>query len=289
MGYNFPVKTHLRGSSPIAVAAALSVAILIAALGSNIGQRVQEKRSHVMREAREPAAAQEYIELEDTDTDGKPDWQEELLGSGIIAGVYTSTSSQSDPLTNISGAIMESVMDGYMSLKESGAYTPEKGEQLGETIARNIRAPETFKPYTLDDLSITLASSKQDVLDYRVHMQEALAPTVDPNAEPEFELYARYAATGDASWLEKLSRVAEKYRTAEKNTRAVAVPSSAAAVHVRVVNAIGNYAETLERLVRFANDPIASMALLRTYNEAEREYILAFDVLADFYVENAGN
>jgi hypothetical protein len=109
---------------------------------------------------------------------------------------------------------------------------------------------------------------------------------VDLSAEPEFSLYARYIATNDSTWLEGLSATAARYRTAESAALEVEVPMSAKEAHLRAVNALGKYTETLERLVRFANDPIASLALLRTYNEDEREFLLAFDALAKFYVAN---
>jgi hypothetical protein len=58
---------------------------------------------------------------------------------------------------------------------------------------------------------------------------------------------------------------------------------------LRVTNAIGGFAENLERMVRFAKDPLATMALLRTYNEREREFDLAFDALVKYYARTIGD
>jgi len=43
----------------------------------------------------------------------------------------------------------------------------------------------------------------------------------------------------------------------------------------------------VERLVLFADKPLASLALLRTYNDVEREMLMAFDALAQYYVRKS--
>ena len=40
-------------------------------------------------------------------------------------------------------------------------------------------------------------------------------------------------------------------------------------------------------LIRYADDPLATLATLRTYNEAEREMLYAFDALASYYVRKS--
>lgn len=236
---------------------------------------------------RAPAERQEYVPLSDADGNGTPDWQDELARGGIgsLASSSGSFSTSSDPLSAMGSALTESLIGGYLSLKEADSYTPERGELLASTIASNLRAPTIFVPHTRTELVIDTDTSQVRILEYRADMREALAPMVDIEAEPEFSLFARFIQTGDILWLEKLSEVAVRYRQAENSALAVEIPVSATESHLRVVNALGKYTETLERLVRFANDPLALMALLRTYNEAEREMFLAFDALAKFYVQ----
>lgn len=280
-----------RGASSIATTAALSVAILIAAVGSYIGETISAREASARTESRAPAERQEYVPLSDADGNGTPDWQDELLQGGITARIggvngssSTSTLAAEDPASSIGSKMIGSLVAGYVSLKEDNAYTPERGANLAETIATNVRAPGISIVHTSDELTLTNRVSQGDILGYRGKMREATGPIVDLDAEPEFTLFARFITTGEASWLTKLSDVARKYRVTETNLLAVAVPQTAAEQHLRVVNAVGRFAETLERLVRFANDPLALMALLRTYNEAEREMFLAFDALAKFYV-----
>ncbi len=272
-----------RGASPIAVAAALSVAMLIAALGSELGERMRTKP---VPETPTPSEAREYVPIADADKDGIADWQEELLGETASSTGTSSPSAPTDPVENFGGAVMQSLVSGYLSLKEHNQYTPERGELLAERLATQIKAPVIFVPHTESELTLVVDTGEAQLLRYRSDMRAALAPMVDLSAEPEFSLYARYIATNDTAWLDQLSETAARYRTAESAVLKVEVPMSAKDVHLRAVNALGKYTETLERLVRFANDPIASLALLRTYNEDEREFLLAFDALAKFYVAN---
>jgi hypothetical protein len=281
-----------RGASSIATTAALSVAIFIAASGAYIGDIMRAKYVSAEQAARKPVERQEYQRLEDADGNGTPDWQDELLQSGVAFSTTTASTTlslETDPVASIGSALIRSLVSGYTSLKQYDSYTPERGEKLASTLATSFKAPDTTKQHTRTELSIDEEGSLQRMQQYRTDMQIALADIVDLDAEPEFATFARFIQTGDPRWLDKLSESTRKYRIAEASLLKVNVPASAVDVHLRAVNAVAFFAETLERLVRFANDPLATMALLRTYNESEREFLLAFDALAKFYVEKIGN
>lgn len=278
-----------RGASPIAITAALSLAVLIAVAGSYLGALVQQPL-HTTTQEREPAQQQQYVAIEDRDGNGAPDWQDELARTGFdIATTSVPEEMNDDPVAAMGTRLLSSLFSGFSSLQQLDAYTPAQGDELVNTLAANFKAPGVTILHTSDELSVIEASSQERILQYRADMRLAMAHLVDLGAEPDFSLFARFIQTNDPQWLEELSKVAQKYRLAEQNLLGVAVPVGAADVHLRAVNAIAVYAQTLERLVRFANDPLASMALLRTYNESEREYLLAFDALAKFYVDEVGS
>jgi hypothetical protein len=278
-----------RGISPIATTAALSVALLIAATGSYIGNQARSSGSI----APAPGATEQVrnTSIEDTNKNGIPDWQDELMRSGMgFSTTSASTTPSDDPAVILGISLINSLASGYSSMKEYNAYSPEQAEKLATTLAMNFKAPDTAATHTLDELTIDPDISTTRILKYRSDMRVALSGLVDLEAEPEFSLFARFIQTNDPKWLAELSSAAERYREAEVNLMKVAVPDTAAYIHLRAANATGTYAQTLERLVRFAKDPLATMALLRTYNDSEREYLLAFDALAKFYAENtSGN
>ncbi len=273
--------------------AALSVAILIAAVGMQLG-KVFMKPAPIGSTALDPATPRAYLAIEDADGNGKPDWQDDLMRTGLIATSSATTSptettaTSTDPLSGIGQALAQALVGGYLSLTEYDAYTPDRGEQLANTIADNFRAPVIFVPHTIDELTLDPNTSSSRAIQYRADMRTALAPLVS-DEEYELTLYAAYVQTNDTTWLDRLAQAAERYRTAEKNILAMRIPQDAAPEHVRIANALGAYAETLDRMVSFAKDPLASMALLTTYNEKERDVDLAFDALVKYYARTIGD
>jgi hypothetical protein len=281
-----------RGYSPILVTAALSVALFVSAAGMQLGKTFA-KPLPLDPATLDPVEMPSYLAIDDTDSNGTPDWQDELTRAGITTPVVDASStalaaSSSDPLSGIGQALAQALIGGYLSLAQYDAYTPERGEQLANTIADNFKAPVTFVPHTTDELLLDSDTSTDRALQYRADMRVALEPLIT-DEEYELTLFAGYIESGDRSWLDRLSKAAINYRAAETNLLGVRLPQDAAPEHLRVMNAIGGFAETLERMVRFAHDPLANMALLRTYNEKEREFDLAFDVLVKYYARKVGN
>ena len=287
--YTFKVRREfMRGYSPILISAALSVAVLIVAIGMHLGTTFSTTPT-IVRADLVPVELPSYVPTEDADANGTPDWQDELARAGIsLAPSLVATTSPSDPLSTIGADIAQILYGGYLSLKQYGEYSPSRGEQLGTTVASNLRAPIIFTPHVAQELSLDTDTSKERVLTYRSHMRDATASMITDEG-PEFELFARYLSTKDASWLGKLQIAAARYREAEAAMLALTIPKDAAPEHLRVINAVGGYASTLERLSVFGDDALASAALLRTYNEAEQELLMSFDMLAQYYVRKITN
>lgn len=270
----------MRGTSPILVTAALSVAGLIVATGVYFGNR-SNGAPYVTAPLLEPVEPRSYLAIKDADGNGKPDWQDELLATGIP--VATSTESEpEDPLVRMADSVAGALYGGYLSLKQYGSYTPAQGNELALTVAANVRAPLIAAPATVADVTMR-ANTPDAPLAYRADMRGALAPLVT-DEPPELEYFAEYITTKDVAWLAKLESAAEKYRQARTNVLAVAVPEEAVPEHLRAINALSAYAETLERLGQFGKDTFASVALLKTLNESEAEMLAAFDALAHYYV-----
>lgn len=291
MGYNNCVETgYSRGASSIVITAALSIAVLIAVIGKYVGNTIAARSAHIDPLSLEYAEMPTYIAIEDADENGIPDWQDELTASGLLASSTSSASdaTSTDPLFAMAENVAQALYGGYLSLKQSGSYTPERGEELGARIAAEIRAPQLFLPHTVHELTIDEDVSEKNVLHYRANLRVALAPMVTDDA-PEFEYFARYLQTKDASWLERLAEAAARYRTSEAQMLAVAVPKDAVPEHLRALNSLAAYAETLEGMSRPSSDAFVAVALLKTYNENEEEMLRAFDALAQYYVRTVAH
>ena len=271
--------TLSQGQRPIIFTAALSIAGLLAAIGFQLGagRESDESNSVVFERPHETTT---------TRLTGERDWKTELIRLGIVASTTApadESATTTDPLFSIGDVIAQETVDGYLSLKKGGTYTKESANKLGNYIGTNIAPSPTNIPHTKIDITRDPDISEARVLHYRSDMREALAPLIS-DAPPEFETFAYYVETKNPARLDDLRAAAARYKAAEKNMLAVSVPENAVALHLRAMNALGAYANTLDRLVLFADSSLASLALLRTYNETEREMLYAFDALAEYYV-----
>ncbi len=117
---------------------------------------------------------------------------------------------------------------------------------------------------------------------YRSDLREAFAPLLK-NTESELEMYAKYVETSDPIHLERLSSAAQNYREAARNTARVTVPRDAINYHLSILNAMAQFAATLDAMAKNADDPFSSVALLRNYNSAEESMLVSFDSLKNYY------
>ena len=214
-------------------------------------------------------------------------WREELALLGIIAtSSEEKVATSSDPLSSFGDMVAQEFLYGYASLKGSGAYSPEKGAALGSALGANVRAPSDYSLHSEEELTLDTDTSRTRVLEYRSDMRDALSSLVN-GAPPEFETYALYIETKDPERLQELRDSQDRYLAAEADTLQVVVPQDAGELHIRAVNALGSYAHMLDQLIRYADSPFTSLVILRTYNEAEREMLYAFDALSSYYVRKS--
>ena len=212
------------------------------------------------------------------------DWQSELVaGIGTTTGksAFAEATTDKDGLSNIAGNVTGVLLESYATLAEDGVYAPEAGERIAGDVAESLRAHVSYKTYAAGDVTTTSDVLYDRMLAYRGDMQIALGPLLK-NTEYELNMFARYIDTGDAEYLARLERTAENYRAAAENAAQLTVPADAVVHHIRVLNALSEFAATLDGLKDNADDPFASVALLRTYNAAEQQVYLSFDALARY-------
>ena len=273
----------MRGPSPILITAALSIAVFIGAIGVHLGNTFTRTAPGAVQ-ALEPVSPRAYLPIEDADENGTPDWQDALRESGILVSATSTASSTPDStLASMAQNVAEALYGGYLSLKQQDSYTPKRGEELAQRIAQNIRAEEFFVPHMAEEIVLADDTSAAMVLKYRADMRTALAPLLT-DALPELEYFAEYLQTKDPASLLPLVLAAEGYRAAESNMLTVAVPKDAVPEHLRALNALGAYADTVGRMSRFSGDAFAAVATLKTMNDNEEEMLRAFDALAQYYV-----
>lgn len=197
-----------------------------------------------------------------------------LLGLATSSG--TLANNGADPVALITPQVTAQLAGTYASLVESGTYSQAAAAQAAASIASNVRALVPYTPRTQEALKTTDDTSYTRAMTYRDDAQKALQPLL-ANTRAEYEIYASYIDTGDAKELDELQRVAKNYADAAENMMRITVPSDAVSMHLGVVNALGRFSANLQSMIAHADDPLASAALLRTYNETELAVVTSFD------------
>ena len=249
------------GFSPIFITAAISIIALLAVAGWQIDTAVRER-----------SATSSYIAAPDGPSAASAD---------ALAG---STLSSDAGVTPIGSVVLDGIVEKYLSLQQQGLYTQEVGEKSAEKMAETLKVPISYHTYAGADITTTADTSYARMLAYRGDLQVSLAPLLK-NTQPEYEIFAYYVSTKDKKNLEKLQAAAQNYRAAANATARVVPPKDALSQHIGILNAMEAFAATLDTMVANADDPFASVILLRSYNEAETDVLTSFASLAKYYRE----
>jgi hypothetical protein len=269
-------------SIPLSTTATVMVAVLLIAVANRIAQwsgvtYVAAPATHTDQPPRSP---------EPVESPASRDWREDLISLGVIASGTPETATSSDPVAYVGDILATELLRGYSTMKETDTYSVEAARAFGTTLGTNVLPESLHTPIDPAAIRTDEDVSRDRVLSYRADMREAMSVLIS-DSPPEFVLFAEYLESGNAERLRAIEASAERYRAASAALQNVIVPKDALEYHVRAVNALEAYANTLDRLVLFSAQPLSSLALLRTYNEAERELLFAFDVLAQYYVRKS--
>ncbi|MBV9159742.1 MAG: hypothetical protein JO019_04065 [Candidatus Kaiserbacteria bacterium] len=205
-------------------------------------------------------------------------WEQEKL----LLGLSTSSDpTAGDAIDIIAPQVLAQLIGEYAGLQQSGTYSSSTAAAAAAQIAANVRANVSYEPVSASQIKTDADSSYARMMKYRDDMRVALQPLLQ-NDRAEYEIYGNYVATGDKSYLRELQTVADRYHDAGTAAAAVTVPADIVGTHAEIVNALLRFSSTLNAMATHADDPIASVALLRTYNDAESDVLNSFDKLATY-------
>ena len=260
--YARTTRARARGFSPIFITAALSVLVLALVAGWEMNQSVQ---------ANNPATALGVQTLPS------------LVSSGVGASAAASaTATSSDPISAIGPAVLYQLEGAYQQMQQAGVYSTTTAAAAAQSLAPYVTANVSYPTFSASDVKTDSDTSYARMLTYRNDLRTSLAPLLK-NTEPEYEIFAYYVDTKDASYLAKLKNVAQEYRDAATLTSKVTAPEDAVTYQVGIQNAMEEFAGTLDAMAAHADDPFASVALLRSYDQAESDMMTSFNALTSYY------
>lgn len=206
--------------------------------------------------------------------------QSSLAAAATVQGADTSAAVPAD-LSDFGPQVVGLLASQYAQLQAQNAYTPENGAAAAQQLVPLVQAPVSYRTYTIADLSIDADTSFARMQRYQADLRAALAP-LSTNTTPEIGLFSQYVQTGDTSYLQQLLAVAQAYQDSATAGAKISVPKDALAVHLGALNAMSQFGAVLAALGNNSKDPITTMALLQSYNDAEQNMVNSFDALASY-------
>ena len=234
-----------------------------------------------------------FLKEKDSDEDGLPDWQEELSGTDPF-----NKDSDGDGTPDIlpievteglpqtaTEAIAERLISRYVALKQRDAYDPEKGQALANEIVESLEVSIPFVPHMRDAIKTVQPSAPQKSA-YEKKVRAALAP-LRAFTEPDLAIYAHYVQNKDIASLAEVREHGLAYIQAGEKMMKIEPPTDIVDDHIEAANALSYFGATLQKMAERAEDPIAALSLLRTYNQAEQYLGFTIEVLERYYRDTA--
>ncbi len=215
-----------------------------------------------------------------------PEWQQQALLLGLTSETDANAATSTDHLSMIGPMIMGELIGSYNAVRANGDYTKDDLRRAAEKIAPYVKAAVSYEAFQNSDFVTTADASTERVRVYRDELQKVLEPLASiPGAE--YEIYGRYVETSDEKYLTQLKDAADTYRSVAQNASMIPIPSDAVNYHREVLNSLRAFSSVLDGLADHADDPYASIALLRTYNEKEKEIYDSYNRMRSYYAKKA--
>jgi hypothetical protein len=211
--------------------------------------------------------------------------------SMVLLGMSDSTdldaTTTNDHLSLIGPMIAGEMLGTYARILDSGQdYTKEDLREAAARIADRMKAAVAYDAFENSDFTVDPDSSTERVRVYRDQLQEAFKPLSSiPSAE--YVIYGHYVETSDPKYLTQLRDAAAAYRASADAGAQIRVPQDAINYHRELLNSLRAFAAVLDGLVSHGDDPYASVALLRTYNEKEQGIYDSFDRMRSLFARKS--
>ncbi len=251
--------------------AVLSIVILVGAIGVKIDQVLQDKNSALTVVASAAAANPSAAPAGDS-----------LPAYSASSGASTATTTDPYDPSVISNNVADALAADYTLLQSSGTFSSTTADQAAQALGQNLKAHVTYKTYAITDIPTSPDTAYSGMLAYRAKLQISLAPLLK-NKTAEIDMLTGYEQTKDPAYLTQLQQAADNYKLAAAATAQISVPADAATVQVGILNAMQEFAATLDQMSAHASDPLAEATLINTYMQAQGDMFSSFNNLYAYY------
>jgi len=218
-----------------------------------------------------------YIDAQDSDGDGKLDWEEDL-STGIFEAIETPTSTIDTadtyiPPSTFTGKFSEAFFKDYMDGKMNGEDFSDPTAFIGKAV-NAIDINTQSKRHTRLELNIEPDSveAMQEYGNEVVHIMQMHSV----QSENEAVILKNALVANDPNILKKLDPIHDGYSKIIESTQNMNVPESLVASHIDLLNAYENILADIQAMQISFTDPLYSLARVKGY---ENDAIELFNTL----------
>ncbi len=206
-----------------------------------------------------------HIPVVDSDLDGVPDWQAELV-EGEPIFVDASTTEEYVPPDTVTGQFVHHLNQDIATLEVYGMLD-ETREDLVEAAVKELEKRTMEEIYTKNDLTnITTVNNPDSLRSYGNIVANTYYNFLTGD-ESEFQVFDRLTREGNPKHIEKLKVIEGQYDGMITYLLAMEVPEQYVFEHVAIVNALSAMRENVYGMQLLFEDPYYTAARYRRFIE----------------------
>lgn len=237
------------------------------------------------------------FESRDTDGDGATDYEESirtdrdplnpqdpLFENSASSSTTTVPFYTEDPNLTQTEVFARDIFATFVQLQQADGF----GSNLQDTLVRQVSADVISRdnreaPYTKDTIRIIPEPTRNQIKTYKSQYDVA-ASLLDPVTTNSLALLYDYANSNSATHHERIKGNLQAYQKYTQALENIAVPDTAADIHIELLNNLYFHNETLSRMTKIADDPLGAFLAASSYISDEELLGISFDAL-DLYFE----
>jgi hypothetical protein len=182
--------------------------------------------------------------------------------------------------------ISRKIINSYSDYKQIGALQTKEGiDSFAKSLSKQALAEVQIKPkiYTSGDIKLKQNPSASDIASYGNAVGTIIKNNSPQKLENELVLFKKAVEDQDANLLKSLDQIISGYEAILRDLTTIPVPSSAASVHIAIMNDMSKILEDIRGFRVVFTDPIYSFAAVSAYLKDAPKMLESYKALQRYF------
>jgi len=217
------------------------------------------------------------IAVQDSDSDGVEDWQDQFLIAEPIM-VKRDVAEDYTPPDTLTGQVAINFIQNYISGKANGYGLSD--EQLVKTTVDNLKTEAEDKMYGVRDIEIAKDSSTTTVKNYGNAVANAILDNATTKkTRSEMAIMADIVNKNEVTEkdIADLKLMVEMYKGTLEDTLIIPVPREFTKEHLDLINVYSALYHDVQGLTELMNDPVKALLRVKRYQDDMQGLVVAME------------